>query len=170
MRPMRSDFGKVTVEKDGAGTITAVVWQKADADALDADTSFYKLVVRLKTPDKPLTSLYFVAHQTCRAMGGALTTVDWSMKAGDAVPDGGESEPAPELFLVPAHKPGWNKLTAAQAVTNLAAYFADALIVWKGSAAYSANPATVAQIKAEAGSGVTELTELEANDDVWVRY
>ena len=46
--------------------------------------------------------------------------------------------------------------------------FKDALIVWRGNAAYSANPNTVAQIKAEAG--VTELTELKANDEIWVRY
>src|SRR6476659_1391218 len=52
VRPLRSDFGKVSVEKDAAGTITAVSWQKADGDALDADLAYYKLIIRLKVPDK----------------------------------------------------------------------------------------------------------------------
>jgi periplasmic copper chaperone A len=168
VRPMRSDFGKASVEKDAAGTITAVAWQKADADALDADLAYYKLVVRLKTPDKPYTSLFFVAHQTCRAMDGALSTVDWSMKPGDAVPDGGESEPAPTLLLAPAHKPGWNKLVVALAVTDLASTFGDAQIVWKDAAAWSPSATTTDLIKAT--PGVTALTALVAGDTIWVRY
>src|SRR6476659_810865 len=61
VRPLRSDFGKVSIEKDTAGTITAVSWQKADADALDADLAYYKLVVRLKVPNKPFTTYFFKA-------------------------------------------------------------------------------------------------------------
>jgi uncharacterized protein YcnI len=169
-RPMRSDFGKATVETDASKVVTAVTWQKADADVLDADTSYYKLVIRLKTPDKPLTSLFFVAHQTCKAMDGALSTVDWAMKPGDAVPDGGEAEPAPTLFVVPAHKPGWNKVAVAApvAAAELASYFGDAQIVWKGTAAWSPSATTTDLVKVTAG--VSALTSLAAGDTIWVRY
>jgi hypothetical protein len=165
---MRSDFGKVSVEKDAAGTITAVVWQKADQDALDADIGYYKLVVRLKTPDKAFTTLLFPTHQTCRAMDGTTSVVDWAALPTDPVPDGGESEPAPALPIVPAHKPGWNKYVAAQAVSDLGVYFSDAQIVWKGSAAYSSNTTTAELIKGT--PGVTALTTIAAGDTVWVRY
>jgi periplasmic copper chaperone A len=168
VRPMRSDFGKVSVEKDGLGTITAVVWQKADADALDEDLAYYKLVIRLKTPNQPLTTLVFPSQQTCRAANGTLSTVGWTMLPGAPVADGGADEPAPTLALAPARRPGWNKVTAAAAVTDLAAYFGDALIVWKGAAAWSPSPATTDLIKATAG--VTPLTTVAANDELWVKY
>lgn len=168
VRPMRSDFGKVSVEKDAAGTITAVAWQKADADALDADVAFYKLVVRLKLPDKPFTAVFFPAQQTCRAANGTLSTVDWKMLPTDAPVDGGEDEPSPSIAIVPSHRAGWNKLTVPVAVTDLGAYFGDASIVWKGTSAYSASPATTDLIKAT--SGVTALTALAAGDEIWVKY
>jgi periplasmic copper chaperone A len=168
VRPLRSDFGKAGVEKDAAGAITAVVWQKADADALDSDLAYYKLTVRMKAPDQPFTSLYFRADQTCRATDGTLTTVEWKALPTDPVGDGGAEEPAAELKLVPARKPGWNKYTVAAAMTDLGAFFPDALIVWKGSAAFSANPATLELIAAT--PGVTALGSLAANDEIWVRY
>src|SRR5690349_15485939 len=34
VRPVRSDFGNVSVEKNAQGDVIAVVWQKADADVL----------------------------------------------------------------------------------------------------------------------------------------
>lgn len=168
VRPLRSDFGKVAVEKDPAGTITAVVWQKADADALEADIAYYKLVVRLKVPDAPWKPLYFPAEQTCRAAGGALSVTNWSSLPTTTPIDGGEDEPAPALQVLPARKPGWNKYVVGQAVPDVAALFSDALIVWKGTAAYSANAATVELIKAT--SGVTALSSLAANDEIWVKY
>jgi uncharacterized protein YcnI len=168
VRPLRSDFGKVSVEKDAAGTITAVSWQKADADALDADIAYYKLVVRLKVPDKAFTTVFFKAHQTCRAMDGTLSTVDWTMLPTDPAVDGGADEPAPALVVLPARRAGWNKYVVAQAVPDLAAIFGDAQIVWKGAAAFSANPATSELIAAT--PGVTALTALAANDEIWVRY
>ena len=85
----------------------------------------------------------------------------------DPVVDGGTDEPAPELVM-PARKTGWNKYPVPQAVSDLAAPFGDAQIVWKGAAAYSANPATVELIAAT--SGVTPLTSLAANDEIWVKY
>jgi uncharacterized protein YcnI len=151
VRPLRSDFGKPSVEKDSAGTITAVVWQKPDADFLDADLAYYKLVVRLKVPNQPFTSVYFPAQQTCRAADGTQTVVGWTTLPSDPVVDGGADEPAPELRIVPARKPGWNKYVVAQAMTDLNAFFGDALIAWKGAAAYSANLATAELIAGTAG-------------------
>jgi len=168
VRPMRSDFGKVSVEKDAAGTITAVSWQKADADVLDADLAYYKLVIRLKVPNKPFATYFFKSQQTCRAMDGTTSTVGWTMLPTDPVVDGGADEPAPALVVLPARRPGWNKFTVAQAVTDVAAIFGDAQIVWKGTAAYSANPATAELIAAT--PGVTALTALAANDEIWVKY
>lgn len=169
VRPMRSDFGKVSVEKDTAGTITAVSWQKPDADALDADLAYYKLVVRLKVPNKPFTTYFFKSQQTCRAMDGTLSTVGWTMLPTDPVVDGGSTdEPAPALVVLPARQPGWNKFVVAQPVADLSTIFSDAQIVWKGTAAYSANANTAALIGST--TGVTALTSLAANDEIWVKY
>ncbi|HEY7371169.1 MAG TPA: DUF1775 domain-containing protein [Polyangia bacterium] len=168
VRAMRSDFGKVSVEKDAAGTITAVSWQKPDAEVLDADLAYYKLVLRVKVPDQPFTTIFFPSRQTCRAADGTMTTVNWVSLPTDPVVDGGADEPAPALTIVPARRPGWNKFTVAAGVPDLSVFFNDALIVWKGAAAYSANPATTDLIMAT--SGVTALSSLAANDEVWVKY
>ena len=69
---------------------------------------------------------------------------------------------------MPARKPGWNKFVVTQAMTDLSVYFGDALIAWKGAAAYSANPATTELIAGTAG--VAPLTALSANDEIWVKY
>jgi uncharacterized protein YcnI len=168
VRPLRSDFGKPSVEKDTTGAITAVVWQKADADALEADIAYYKLVIRLKVPNKPFTTYFFKAHQTCRAMDGTLSTVDWTMLPTDPVVDGGADEPAAALVVLPARQPGWNKYTVAAPVADVSAIFSDAQIVWKGTAAFSSNPNTAALIGSTAG--VTGLTSLAASDEIWVKY
>jgi len=166
-RPMRSDFGKVSVETTG-GVVTAVTWQKADADVLDTDIAYYKLVIRLKVPNKPFTTYFFKAQQTCRAMDGTTSTVGWTMLPTDPIVDGGADEPAPALVVLPARRPGWNKFTVAQPLPDLAAILGDAQIVWKGTAAYSANPTTAELIGSTAG--VTALTSLAANDEIWVKY
>jgi uncharacterized protein YcnI len=165
VRPVRSDFGRVSVEKNGAGDVVAVIWQKAEQDLLDADTSYYKLTVRLKLPNQPFTTVYFPTHQTCKAADGTLSTTHWI--ATTAAPGAGE-EPAPAVQVVPARKPGWNKFTVPAAIPDLKLFFSDAEIVWKASAAFSPNPATVELAKAT--SGVTELTALQANDEIWVKY
>lgn len=162
VRPMRSDFGTPGVTKDMAGTITSVSWQKPLSEALDGDTAFYKLIIRLKTPNQPFTTVYFPVHQTCRAKDGTMTTVDWVAQPG------GTGEPAAALKLVPARLSGWNKYTVPEAMTDLSVFFKDALIVWKGAAAYSANPNTASLITST--PGVTALTSLGAGDEVWVRY
>lgn len=157
VRPMPSDFGKVTVT---GSPVTSVTYEKTPGTELPADTAFYKFVIRLKPPNAPFTKVYFKAHQYCN---GVALPVEWVGLPGD---DAG-AEPAGELLVLPARLPGWNKWTVPVDIKDLT-LFKDALIVWRGNAAYSANPNTVAQIKAEAG--VTELTELKANDEIWVRY
>lgn len=171
VRPMPSDFGKVSVIKDTAGAVTSVTWQRADGDVLDSDIAFYKVVIRMKTPDKPFTTLYFPAHQVCRkADGTILPTVDWvGLPSDPAPPDGGKApEPAASINLLPPRVPGWNKYTAPAAISDLSVFFKDAQIVWKGAQAYSANPNTVAQIKVTAGA--SPLTALAAGDEFWVKY
>lgn len=167
VRPLRSDFGALSVGKDMAGTITTVSWQKTLSDALTADIALYKLVVRLKTPNLPFTQIYFPIHQTCRAADGTMTTVDWVGTPGMSG-SGGMDEPAASLNLVPARLPGWNKYKIPSAMTDLGVFFKDALIVWKGAAAYSANPNTAAL--AAGTQGVTVLTALSAGDEIWVKY
>ena len=167
VRPERSDFGKVSVEKNAAGDVIAISWQKADGDLLASDFGYYKLAVRLKLPNQPFTILYFPTHQTCKASDGTLSTTHWigtPANAGGAEPP----EPAPALQVVPARKAGWNKFTVPAAVPDLSLYLGDALIVWKGTAAYSSNPATAELAKTT--SGVSELTALQAGDEIWVRY
>jgi len=167
VRPMRSDFGTPTVEKDAAGTITSVTWQKPVAEALEIDLAFYTVVVRLKAPDQPFTTLYFAAHQTCRAADGSLTTVEWT-DLPTTPPGSATGNPAVAVQVVPARLAGWNKYTVPAALTDLGVFFKDAQIVWKGSAAYSANPNTAALIAST--PGVTALTALEGGDQVWVKY
>jgi uncharacterized protein YcnI len=162
-RPMLSDFGLTTVEKDTSDNVKAVTWQKAPEAALDADTNYYRLVIRLRTPNKPFTQVYFAAHQTCRAADGTLTTVDWV-----ALP-GGTGEPAAALTIVPARFPGWNKYTVNEHLNDITPFFQDAIIVWRGNAAYSFNPSTAALIKTT--SNVTTITDgLHPDDDIWVKY
>ncbi len=168
VRPMRSDFGKPAVGKDIAGTITTVTWQKAPADALDSDLAFYKLVIRLKTPNLPFTAVYFPVHQTCRAADGTMSTVDWVGLPTTPTSDAGAIEPAAALTLLPARQPGWNKYTVPAAITDLGVFFKDAQIVWKGTAAYSANANTAALITTT--QGATALTALSAGDEIWVKY
>jgi uncharacterized protein YcnI len=167
VRTETSDFGKATVEKDMAGTVIAVTWTKPDADLLDSDTAYYKLTLRLKVPNAPFTTIFFPAHQTCKGPDGGTAVTDWI--ATMPSPDGGGPEPAPALRIVPARVAGWNKFTVPAAIADLSVHFKDALIVWKGTtAAYSSNPVTADLITKTAG--VTALTSLAANDEIWVKY
>lgn len=169
VRAETNGFGKVSVQRDASMNVTSVTWQKADADVLSSDDNYYKLTLRIKVPNTPFSTAYFAAHQTCKTgEGTVLPVVDWVATAQTSAEDAGTSEPAPALVIVPAHQPGWNKFTVAAAVPDLSALFADAQIVWKGSAAYSANAATADQIKATAG--VSVLGALSAGDEIWVKY
>jgi hypothetical protein len=164
VRPLASNFGRATVASDDAGAVTSVTWQKADEDVLDADTGYYTFTLHLRTPDRPFTRQVFRTHQTCRAADGTLVTVDWV-----ALPGAQTGEPAPTLLVVPARMPGWNKYAIGEHITDPSVFFQDAQIVWRGSAAYSANPNTAAQITAT--PGVTALTDgIHPGDEIWVKY
>ena len=164
IRPETSDFGQIDLETDAAGTVVAVTWTKAEASVLDADTQYYKLLLRLKAPDQPFTTLYFPARQTCRTADGTETVVDW---VGIDQTDN-TVEPAPALRILPARFPGWNKFTVGSPVDDLKGFFSDAQIVWSGNKAYSVNPATVELIGATAGASL--LTSLSTGDQIWVKY
>ncbi len=165
VRPETSDFGQVDVETDAAGTIVSVTWTKPKDNVLDADTQYYKLVVRLKAPDQAFSTLYFPAHQTCRGSDGTETVVDW---VGMDEPAGSTVEPAPELYILPARFPGWNKFTVANGTDDLKGFFSDAQIVWSGSKAFSVNPATTDLISST--NGVSALTSIAQGDEIWVKY
>jgi uncharacterized protein YcnI len=168
VRAERSDFGAVSMETDATGAVTAVDWQKPDSDLLPSDIAYYKLVMRIKVPNQPFTTLLFPAHQTCKDPSGNTTTEDWVADPGDPAVAAGTANPAPALVIVPARQPGWNTFTVPATIPDLSAYFADALIVWKGTSAYSANATTTTLIAETPGVGA--LSSLSANDQIWVRY
>ena len=169
VRTLTSDFGRATAQTNAAGLVTSVTWQKPDADLLPGDTGYYELRVRMRLPDAPFTTVYFPAHQTCRTAAGVMTTVDWIGTPGMTAPDGGMLEAAPALNLVPARRPGWNQFTVPQRIADPSVFFGDALIVWRGTAAYSANPTTTQLIMMT--PGVTALTGgIQPNEQIWVRY
>jgi uncharacterized protein YcnI len=158
VRPMPSDLGTPTVVKDGAGAVTNVTWEKPAEDELDSDYAYYEVALRFTAPDTPFTTIELVAHQTCHDADGNDIVIDW---------DGVEEE-APAVTLLPAHTAGWNKYTVDVAIDDLAAYFADAQIVWKDSAAYSASEAVAELITNTAD--VSDLTAIAAGDEIWVKY
>ncbi len=163
VRPLNSDFGLTAVEKNAEDAVVAVSWEKPVEDVLDSDISYYELAVRMKVPDKPFTIMYFPVTQTCRAQDGTLTVVEWNALPGQM------GEPAAALTVLPARLPGWNKYSNNEHIDDPSLFFQDATIVWKGSAAYSFNPAIVDLIKAT--EGVTELTDgIHPDDEIWVLY
>lgn len=167
VRVVPSVFGPVEVKKNDAGAVTSVIWTNPQPRA--ADEAFYQLSIRAKLPDAPFTTVLFPTRQTCKDKDGKEIVVDWKATPEEvaAAKEGEEPEPAPAVLIVPARKPGWNKLTIKDKLTSLAV-FDDAEIVWSGDAAYSSNPATQEQIKNE--DGVTELEEIAAGAEIWVKY
>jgi periplasmic copper chaperone A len=166
VRPLRSDFGPTTVARTG-DVVTSVTWTKKEGDILADDVAHYRLTIRLKTPDRPLKQLTLRVHQTCSSPDGRKTqTLDWI--------DGPSGEhPAAVLTLVPDRVPGWNRYVIGADVhlsdTDFETYFKDAQILWRGTAAWSANAATRTQIGATAG--VTVLAGgLHPDDEIWVKY
>jgi uncharacterized protein YcnI len=165
VRPMSSSFGAVSVEADATGVPTSVTWTRASIDqTLPADSAYYELALRAKLPDAPFTTVYFKTIQICRNADGGILESDWV----GTDPSDPNVEPAPAVKVVPARKAGWNKIKVAQATTDLAGFFPDALIVWKGTAAFSPNAATTDLINTT--RGVTSLTSLSVSDEIWVKY
>ncbi len=162
-----SSFGDPTIVKDDAEIITNVVWTKEAYR--DTDDIFYQLGIRTTVPMAPFTSLYFPVKQTCMTAEGEELVVNWAALPGaEPLEDGGAPEPAASMLILPPRMPGWNKYTVPVAIADVIPVFADAQIVWDGDAAYSSNPETAALIEAEAG--VTTLTEIAADDVIWVKY
>jgi hypothetical protein len=166
VRALYSDFGKPSVEKDGAGVVTAITWTKADADLQPEDVGFYEITFRARVPNTPFTRLQFNVEQTCRTPAGVESVSHWDQPPGSTT-----GEPAPLVTVVPARQPGWNKVTLAAPIlaADVPLYFGDALIVWRGTSAYSSNANTMAQIGATPGVSVLS-GDLAANDEIWVRY
>ncbi|HEX5659536.1 MAG TPA: DUF1775 domain-containing protein [Polyangiales bacterium] len=155
-----------TVVKDAAGAVTSVKFEKAESSIATGDPNFYPLQVRFKTPDAPFTTVYFPTTQVCRdAAGTNVKTTDWVATTPSATEDG--PEPAPALFLLPAHSAGWNKFTVPVALTDLSV-FDDAQIVWAGNAVYSSNATTKDLIGKEPNT--TALTTIAAGTEIWVKY
>lgn len=165
LRPIFSDFGMTSTMTDPADAtiVTNVIWQKPIETALDADTNYYKLSVRMKVPDEPFTTVYFKIHQTCRASDGTLSFADWVALPGEV------GEAAAALNIMPSHLPGWNKFTVPVEVPDLSVFFQDALIVWRGAEAYSFNDNTVELINTTEGASLIS-DGLHAGDEIWVRY
>jgi periplasmic copper chaperone A len=160
VRAMPSDFAKPALVKDGANAVTAILWTKPDADHQLEDFGYYEITLRARVADVPFTTLTWKITQTCKAADGTvLPPVVW---------DGADGA---KLNVVPARVPGWNKVTLAAAVpaAGLPTFFGDAQIVWRGTAAYSANANTMAQIAGT--TGVTALeSDLAAGDEIWIKY
>jgi uncharacterized protein YcnI len=167
VRALTSDFGKPTVTQNSAGLATAVTWTRPASEVLDVDTNYYELVMRAKLPDAPFTILYFPTEQTCLQSDGGTVVSLWTNTSGMA-PMPGDPEAAPVIAIVPAHKAGWNKFTVPVAVPNLAVFFSDAQIVWRGTEAYSPNASVTELIGGTAG--VSALSSLNAGDQIWVKY
>jgi uncharacterized protein YcnI len=167
VRAMPSLFGAVEVQKDDAGVVTHVVW--TNTNLRKSDELFYQVAIRGTMPDAPFSSVLFPAKQTCKAADGKETTVDWAATAEQVAnaKEGEEPEPAPAVTILPVRKVGWNKFTVKAKLSDLSV-FDDAEIVWAGDAAYSGNPTTQEQIKNE--DGVSELKEIAANTEIWVKY
>jgi periplasmic copper chaperone A len=168
VRPMPSDFeGKPTITKSGT-SVTSVKWTRNAADLQNGDLSYYEVTLRMKVNNVPFTKVPFTITQVCRPAGGPSdgsqdVTVVWTG------PD--EPEPAPKLTVLPARQSGWNKftLTTAVAAADFGAYFGDAQIVWKGTAAFSANPAIAMLIMGTMGASVLSA-DLAVGDEIWVKY
>jgi uncharacterized protein YcnI len=164
-------FATVSIEKDSAGAVKSVTFTKAQGAVRAADDAFYKLVLRLKLPNKPFSTVYFPANQVCKSADGSTTKpADWI--AETAVESEGGPLPAPAVLVLPTRVPGWNKYTLPAGVElskeQLPTLFKDALIVWSGEAAFSVNPNTATLIVAE--EGVTALEKVSADAELWVKY
>jgi hypothetical protein len=175
LRALRSDLGPPRIEKNAAGAVTAVVWSKPTAEIVEGDPNYYRAALRLRVPNKPFTKLQFPSIQTCRTPAGVESIAEWTGAPPTMSPDAGAGdagapavEAAPELVILPARQPGWNKFTAPAAITDLVTYFSDAQIVWVGGAAFSPNATTSDLIKTEPNT--QPLTSIPAGAIVWVKY
>jgi hypothetical protein len=135
VRASGSDFDPAPVVTKSAGNVTSVKWSRSATDLQPDDVAYYEMTLRLKVNDVPFTKIPFVITQVCRPKNGIPVTDDVTVVwTGPST----AVEPSPVLVVVPAHSPGWNKLTLTTAVAaaDLGVYFGDAQIVWKGTSAF----------------------------------
>lgn len=168
VRGVPSTFGPAEVITNDAGIVTAVSWTKAAA-VRELDDQYYQLGIRIRVPDAPFTTLLFSVKQTCKKPDGTETVVNWDAPPSEAesLEEGSGRGAAAVLNILPVRSSGWNKYTVAKKIEDLS-IFDDAQIVWSGDAAYSKNAVTAEQIKSE--DGVSELTAIEADAEIWVKY
>ncbi len=168
VRGMPSTFGPVDMVRNAADVVTAVSWTKS-APVRELDDGYYQLGIRIGVPNTPWKTLYFKIKQTCRKADGTESVVNWDALPADleGAADSEETPPAAELLILPPRAAGWNKFSVTDKIEDLS-IFDDAQIVWSGDAAYSKNPTTAELIKNE--DGVTELTEIAAGAEIWVKY
>ncbi len=158
------DSSAVSIEKDGSGAVTKLTYTRSN-DAGE-DSNAYSISFRGKLADVPFTTLYFPTTQTC--FGGAVSA--WVGTGGhDHHGSSAESSelPAPSMMVYPTRHPGWNEYTAQDHLHDMS-IFNDAEIVWKGSAAYSPNTATMEMIEADENSSVLE--QIHPDESFWVKY
>lgn len=167
VRPMPSDFSPTPVVTRAATNVTSVKWSRNPAELQSDDLAYYEVTLRLKVLDVPFTRIPFVITQVCRPQGGTAADdviVVWTGPSSNP-------EPSPQLVVVPAHSPGWNKLvlTAGVAAADFGTYFGDAQIVWKCTAAFSPN-ATVAALIARTSGATVLAGDLASGDEILVKY
>lgn len=167
VRALFSDFGKPVLTRDSSNTnpatnVTSITWTKSATDELDTDDGFYEITLRGKVANTPFTQFQVNVHQTCKDG----TVEHWIAPPGDTT-----GSPAPLVKIVPARLAGWNKVVLPVGIVkaDLPTYFGDALIVWKGNAAFSSNSNTRTMIEATAGVDLLDA-DLAAGDEVWVKY
>jgi len=157
-RPIDAAWGKASVVKTGT-SVTKLVWAKANGVAPESsDSNLYRVNFNVKIPNAPWTTVTFKTTHTCHN-GSAEIYQAW------------DDANIPTLYILPSRQPGWNKYTIPAGVTlDLSSatapgtnFFKDALIVWAGDAAYSANIETANRI-------TNKLTTISPGAEIWVKY
>ncbi len=164
-------FPKVSIEKDNEGKPTAIIWEKDSVR--DSDDQHYQFAFLAKLPEQPFKKLYFPTTQYCESANGQKSSVEWHAVSAGHDHSGGDThaKPAPSMIVLPAMHQGWNKGEVTEHIHGseaLAEFFGDALIVWAGDKAFSANPETMALI--EADKEVEVLKEFHPGTKIQVKY
>ncbi len=168
VRAFDSVFGPATVDVDEAGVVTKIVWTAQKVEPYPSDSHAYSVSFRTKTPDAAFTTLFFPTVQTCKDFEGNIYISEWlDATVGHGHDANSEILPAPSVLLYPKVSPGWSQYTATNHMHDMS-IFSDAEIVWKGTAAFSANTNTMQMIKDDIN--VSELSEIHSGETFWVKY
>ena len=170
VRAVLGSLGYATIAAEAdTGQPTTLTWEKPMTDLLDSDSHAYEVSFRTKLPDTPFAKYYFPTTQYCRDDQGVESTAAWvGISSGhDHGGSASGEKPAPALFVYPARAPGWNQYTAPDHLHDMS-IFNDAIIVWKGNAAYSPNPVTQQLIIDDAET--TTLEQIHPGETFWIKY